>query len=267
MGYFPDRDKERIAELASQKADKAVDAPPVGAITISDVLPVEPWERQPEETGPAFAAFQVYRDLGPERTIANTRRAMKSDAETKAGGMTLGAANGKLQKWAYKYNWEVRALAYDKMIDKKRVDENVEAALEMTRRHIQVSMMIQEKGVKRLEKMKDAEIAKMKPLEAAKLIDQGVDMERLARGQPTSQSKQVHTGKVEHATDKKELGEFKKELLGKLEDLERKRTGTEQIIRDHKTPAEEADENNGTKHVIRPELLPQTMKSKNTQLS
>lgn len=277
MGYWPkrtgteheaDRSRSEIPayrEPEARPTSKTLDVSSVGQITSDDVLPMEAWERQPEETGPAWEAFQAYRDLGPGRTIPLTRQALSSDDEIRAASSSRIKENGKLQKWAHKYNWEVRALAYDKMIDQKRVEEHIEAAKEMTRRHIKLSQMIQERGQKRLEKMKDAEIAKLKPVDAAKLIGQGVDMERLAMGQPTSQSKSIHTGKIEHGGDNravKEVREFKKSLMEKLDDIERKRTNTQQIISDHKAPTEEDVQDALSKNTIRKELLPHIVATK-----
>ena len=56
---------------------------------------------------------------------------------------------------------------------------------------------------------------------------------------------------------KKEIAQSSvREMMEKLDDIERKRTGTQKIISDHKTPNEEAAENNGSTHTIRKDLLP-----------
>jgi hypothetical protein len=274
MGYWPNRDAGDSFERFKKnqpKPETSAPVAPVGGVTVADVQPLEPWERQPEETGPAWAAFQIYRDLGPERSIVLTRKTMKADADVKGEGGTLAKENGKLQKWALKYNWVARALAFDKMIDKKRVEEHVEQSLEMTRRHIKVAMLIQKRGIARLLKMKKEDILKMKPIDAAKLIDQGVDMERLARGQSTSQSRQVRVTQLDGEVEGQVLEEVRdsrKALMDKLAEIEKKRSGTQQMIDDHeKTPNETPITDGAGGKSIRQSLLPHLQHPKEHQVS
>ena len=58
------------------------------------------WERQPCDTPKSWAAFQVYRDEGPERSMSHT--AEKVGVKTKL-----------LLRWSSRYAWVMRTDAYD----------------------------------------------------------------------------------------------------------------------------------------------------------
>ena len=65
----------------------------------------KPWHRQPEESPKAFAAFQVYLTLGPDRSI--------DIAYNKATGKRATAAGGHYIKWSSRFGWVARAKAFD----------------------------------------------------------------------------------------------------------------------------------------------------------
>ena len=58
------------------------------------------WLRQPGETDKAFAAFQVYLDMGSERNISKV-------------GQKLDKSRSQIDAWRVKYDWKNRAVAYD----------------------------------------------------------------------------------------------------------------------------------------------------------
>lgn len=58
------------------------------------------WDRKPEESAKAYAAFTVYRDLGPSRTL-------------RAAAKALQRGRSLLDHWSARYGWVVRAEAYD----------------------------------------------------------------------------------------------------------------------------------------------------------
>jgi len=65
---------------------------------------VNPWDRQPGESGKAFEAFAIYRDLGPSRTILEVARRLSKSRQL-------------LTRWAKKHRWHERAAAYDLYLD------------------------------------------------------------------------------------------------------------------------------------------------------
>ncbi len=58
------------------------------------------FDQLPQETAKAYAAFRVYLELGPERTIA-------------AVSKKCGKSEGFLQRWGRKYDWLGRSKAFD----------------------------------------------------------------------------------------------------------------------------------------------------------
>ena len=66
------------------------------------------WDRRKDETHPAYVAFCVYRDLGPDRTV--------DAASVRKSGKT-GDAPGYWRDWCKKYNSLDRAHAYDEHIE------------------------------------------------------------------------------------------------------------------------------------------------------
>ena len=72
---------------------------------------LQAWERQPGESGPAFAAFVVYRDLGPYRSLDKAYKTQKPDADKFSGQWSL---------WSAEHKWLERALAYDSYCDAER---------------------------------------------------------------------------------------------------------------------------------------------------
>lgn len=68
------------------------------------------WDRLPEETSPAFDAFDQYLAMGPGRSLAKLAKAMDRPEGYKR----------HLQDWSAKYSWVERTLAYDEAQIAKR---------------------------------------------------------------------------------------------------------------------------------------------------
>jgi hypothetical protein len=58
------------------------------------------WERRPDETEAAFAAFGAYREAGPSRNLAAVARALHKHESL-------------LRRWAARHRWRERAWAWD----------------------------------------------------------------------------------------------------------------------------------------------------------
>lgn len=65
---------------------------------------MKPWEPQPKESMPAFAAFAEYRDLGADRGLSAVQQ-------------KVGKCARLIARWSSKWNWVERAKAYDARID------------------------------------------------------------------------------------------------------------------------------------------------------
>lgn len=142
----------------------------------------ELWERQSGESSKAYAAFCVYRDLGPERSLDNVRKKL--------------AENGKkisikfLGRWSSKYNWVARCQAYDDYLERRKREEKEKAILEMAERHAKLAMAFQQRVAERLREIDPSELS---PADMAKWLDTATKLERLSRGEPTEIGKQEVT--------------------------------------------------------------------------
>lgn len=79
---------------------------------------VQPWERLPSESGPAWEAFTVYRDLGCSRSLTLVVRRLSKSKQL-------------LARWSRRNSWVERAKLYDAHLDelaraaaeKERIEE------------------------------------------------------------------------------------------------------------------------------------------------
>lgn len=130
----------------------------------------KPWERKEKETVRAYEAFCVYRDMGPERSIAKT-------------GQKLGKNTTTLSEWSSRNDWVKRAAAWDDEQDKiAREIAQKEMANEirrMRKRQAEAGKFMQIKAIKALNRIAEEDI---KPGDISRLVDIGSKLERLARG-------------------------------------------------------------------------------------
>lgn len=143
----------------------------------------DPWDQQIGETGNMYAAFVRYREMGAgKRTVS-------------AIVVELGSLSART--WSHQWLWQQRAAAWDRYLDKERQLAEVEAAREMTKRHIQESLLLQNIGVKDLQKLARKIEAKpddmvLEAKEALEFVERGAKMERLNRGEPDAITEQRH---------------------------------------------------------------------------
>lgn len=87
----------------------------------------DPWERQPGEGARAFAAFQVYRDMGPtERSLRQLVARRIAERKT-------------IHRWSAQNGWVSRSAAYDAMLERARIQQRVSDVQEMESRHAQIA--------------------------------------------------------------------------------------------------------------------------------
>lgn len=141
--------------------------------------PRQPWSQRADETSRSFAAFLAYRDLGPSRTLANVcDSGPPAGANKVEGGRSVGA----VRTWSARYDWGDRARAYDDWLDRESVKDQVQQVKDMRRRHaIFGQLAVQKAG----ERLREIEGTRLTIREAAILLELGVKIERLARGEVT----------------------------------------------------------------------------------
>lgn len=143
----------------------------------------DPWEMQPSEPPNAYAGFARYRDMGlGKRSVT---------ALCKELGVSSPIS------WSADWLWVQRAAAWDRELDRAKRMAELEAVQEMTKRHIQESLLIQGIGVTDLQKLKRRVDSKpdemvLDPKEAIDFVERGAKMERLNRGEPESITEQKH---------------------------------------------------------------------------
>lgn len=83
--------------------------------------PAQPWERLPDESAPAWAAFVEYRELGPERS-------------TEAVARKVAKSWQLIRRWCARHDWVARTAAYDSWLAELRQQEAEKAIREEQRR-------------------------------------------------------------------------------------------------------------------------------------
>ena len=78
-------------------------------------MPEHPWDRQPGETDSAYQAFELFRRLGPDRTVQAAWEQYwgRPGTRRKAGGKQAGMAHGYFRAWSSRHRWHERAVAWD----------------------------------------------------------------------------------------------------------------------------------------------------------
>ena len=126
--------------------DKAIEEAKAGA------LPFESWERLTGETGEAYAAFVIFRDLGFDRTI---RKAV--EAQLKQGAEADKARREKRYNvwrgWANKYRWKERTADYDTYIGRLKQTELRKTIEAQGEKHREVTGKMLDKVSKKLDLM------------------------------------------------------------------------------------------------------------------
>jgi hypothetical protein len=121
------------------------------------------------ESPKAFEAFQIYRDLGTDRSIAKVSK-------------RLGKSMPLLTRWSARHSWVERAREWDEEQDRLGKQARLQEIVEMNKRHARIANAIQSKALERLQTMAASEL---KPLGALTFMDKAIEMERKARGEPT----------------------------------------------------------------------------------
>jgi hypothetical protein len=85
------------------------------------------WAQQEGETAESFAAFVVYRDLGPARSLAKAQRLKGKPQKDPKRATGKRGASGCMKRWSRRWNWGDRATAWDAMLEATRTTAVVAA--------------------------------------------------------------------------------------------------------------------------------------------
>ncbi|HEV3255418.1 MAG TPA: hypothetical protein VG013_00935 [Gemmataceae bacterium] len=165
---------------APEDADALDDIPPV------DAPPPAPWERQPGEPDKGYALFSVYRSLGPLRSIVAACKQFYPD----------GASSGKVrvaERWSSAWKWPQRATAWDAELDRLAMITQAEERKAMAARHAKQAVSVQEKALADLEAVDPKTLS---PADRIKWFTAAVQVERTARGEPSTITEERHKGEI-----------------------------------------------------------------------
>ncbi len=116
--------------------------------------------------------------------------------------MVASGATSRLREWSSTHSWLDRAHEYDYYVDSIKREHNEEAIIEMSTRHANYSLQIQEKAIEALKLVKPENI---KPLDLIRWLDVAVKIERLSRGLPTENIKQEQAAIDEKLEEQRKL--------------------------------------------------------------
>ena len=118
--------------------------------------PRNPWDRQPQETDPAWKAFANYRDQGLTRSIYKTAD-------------QLNAQIGNIKNWSAKHKWRTRATAYD--IEQDRQDQIwlAQERRKALKKHVQQAQALQSVWIRRLQTLNPDDLTPSETLRFAEI--------------------------------------------------------------------------------------------------
>ena len=134
--------------------------------TIEAPVTAKPWNMQPGETPKAYQAFEVYRDLGAERSVERAASALSKTRQN-------------LVIWASRFDWAARVRAYDEHVAARAADKAVETAASVRARQAQHAKAIQFRA---MQKFATVTPEGMSVGEATRAWQVGAEVERKALG-------------------------------------------------------------------------------------
>ena len=187
----------------------------------------EIWDRLPGESATQYDRFCRYSDMRYTGTDGRKLDGVQSPFR-KRNLRTLAEEMGikrhkQLGDASSKYNWVERCTAYDEEIERQNREQQEQAILKMNKDHADLAAQMVRKAAKRLLTIPEEELS---AADIVRLVDVGVKIERLSRGEST-ENKQIsgettmnHTGAVSvKATNELNLSDLSDEELAQLEGL------------------------------------------------
>jgi hypothetical protein len=179
--------------------------------SLEPIVPEEPWQRHKEEPEEDFEFFRKYRDRGLKRSLTEL-------------SIDTGLHLSDIKELADKWHWFDRAVQFDNHTDDRDRQRDAAEARRMQVRQAQRAIKMQEYGEKLLnmcEKELDdhpelvqRNLTKLM-IQARFYIDQGIRLERLARGESETRQNVDLEIEIARATSKfaKLLGVEVKDII------------------------------------------------------
>jgi len=151
------------------------------------------WERYPNETSRSYDLFCQFLDMGTSRNLRELAQLTQQKVS-------------KLQGLSSRWNWKIRATAWDDEQHKRKQDAELAECEEMAKRHIRIAMGLQMKGLEGLKMFDDEEkLRKMRTSDIVNLFKLGVDIERMYRVAPNERPDEDKPVVIKFAVDEDEL--------------------------------------------------------------
>jgi hypothetical protein len=131
-----------------------------------DVLQNRDAGQREGESSKAFQAFVLWRDMGDTRSYPAVAR-------------KLSKSRTLIKRWGSKFRWQERLREHLQYQDAERLDSQRKAIEEMNSRHINASILFQDKL---LERLKSIDISTLAPRDLVRMYEVAVAVERSARG-------------------------------------------------------------------------------------
>jgi hypothetical protein len=142
------------------------------------------YERAKGESSQAFEAWRLYRDMGVERSVSKVASKCQKNPSL-------------LNRWSQKWHWQERLAEWEAHLDQVGRQQIEQQRRDMVERHIKIASGMQGIGVAKLTEWQrqiaiwsqdpSQPLPEISPSDISKLIEIGVKIERLSRGEPTEQ--------------------------------------------------------------------------------
>lgn len=144
-----------------------------------------PWEKRKDESAKAFAYYAMYRDLGPERSLAKVAQAIHETTTRKA---TVDSLRTLLGKYSRDYGWVDRCEAYDMELDRRRREALETEQIKAARAQATAGGHMLAKGLARIagtDKVKAIDAGELDASDAVRMVEVGTRVQRLGLGMAT----------------------------------------------------------------------------------
>lgn len=158
-----------------------------------------PWEKRPDESGKAWNAFVIYRDMGLKRSL----RGLIAREDVSTNDLK------QVGQWSSKYGWVARVAAWDAEQDRQFALKMQEARVEAATRNLAVARNAITLASKRIVEMVNEDV-KLSAADTTRLLDTATKLERMVLGEPTEV--------VQHITDSEAAAQILLDSLKRMRD-------------------------------------------------
>jgi hypothetical protein len=130
---------------------------------------IEVWERRPDESDPAWQAFETYREQEPgKRSLSAVAR-------------QLSKSRPLITRWSQRYAWQLRTAAYDREVDRQWRAQTMHLRRQAAEQDERLARAMLSKVVARLNSIDPASLSAR---DCATWLDVATKVRRLALGEP-----------------------------------------------------------------------------------